>query len=230
MSARAMLGKPLTRRNFLGVLATIAGGALVASCKPAAQPATQPTTAPAAVGGGTQEMSWVMWTWDGQHLKFVGDRIDAWSQSNGKYKATLDGQQMPYADLYTKVLANLASGSGAPDILPIELNVFARFMKGNIAEKTLVEITDLIAPERDKFIESRWINFTINGKTYGIDNGYNPGGYWYQPEIFRTRPAASHSWRRSMTSTGPSSSNSCSSAAARSLTRTASVFSTAPRL
>jgi multiple sugar transport system substrate-binding protein/arabinosaccharide transport system substrate-binding protein len=211
--ANQALSRNWTRRGFVTAATSLAASVILAACgqpAPTTEPKPNPTTAPAAAPPTTapaatakpaaaastpaaapaakstgNELTFLMWTWDAQHVKFVKDRIDTWTSANSKYKATLDSQQMPGGDLYTKVLANYSAGAGAPDILPIELNSFSRFMKGDIAEKTLVDITDLIRPERNKFIESRWINFTWKGKTYGIDNGYNPGGYWHQPEILQ---------------------------------------------
>jgi multiple sugar transport system substrate-binding protein/arabinosaccharide transport system substrate-binding protein len=200
------LAERWTRRRFLFAATSLTASSVLAACAPSASaptaaPPAAPTTAPAATqpagatatsapaaaanSTGANQMTFLMWTWDSQHVKFVQDRVNVWMQNNSSYKVTLDSQQMPINDLYTKVLANLSAGSGAPDILPIELNEFDRFMKGDIAQKTLVDITSRIASERNKYIESRWVNFTWKGKTYGIDNGYNPGGYWHQPEILQ---------------------------------------------
>lgn len=49
--------------------------------------------------------------------------------------------QIPYDQLWPKILTTLAAGTGVPDLIGIEISAFSRFMKGDIAEQALVDLT-----------------------------------------------------------------------------------------
>src|SRR5919202_5299918 len=105
-----------------------------------------------------------MWTHDILYVKFFTRRAKEWEKKYPQYHFTYNFVQVPYNDLFTKVLANLSAGTGAPDLVGIEINAFSRFMKGGIAAKGLVDLTPLIGAERDKFL--RWSPYMYKGRIY----------------------------------------------------------------
>lgn len=179
MAMRKRSHARLTRREMLKLCGALAGSSLLAACAPKAPP----TEAPAEAPPEAEQITISMWTHDNLYVEFFTTRGEVWKEDNPQYEFTFDFQQVPYGEVFTKVLANLAAGSGAPDLVGIEISVFSRFMKGDIAEKGLVDLTDLIGDEREKFVEGRWTPYMHRGKIYGVESALCPVGYWYQPAI-----------------------------------------------
>src|SRR5205085_7570921 len=100
-----------------------------------------------------------------------------------KYPFTFKCVQVPYADLFTKVLGNLAAGTGAPDLVGIEISAFSRFMKGNIAARGLVSLAPLVGAERDKFVRRE--PYMVKGRMYGVETALCPVGLYYRRDIFK---------------------------------------------
>jgi multiple sugar transport system substrate-binding protein/arabinosaccharide transport system substrate-binding protein len=174
---------PLSRRSFLQAAGIAGGMLLLAACAPAAAPSSQaPAEGSSAQAPSADAVTISMWTHDQLYVQFFTSRGEKWQATQSDRTFTFDFQQIPYAEVFTKVLANLAAGSGAPDLVGIEISVFSRFMKGNIAESGLVPFNDLIGDEKDKFL--RWDPYTFNGNLYGVESALCPVGYWYQPALF----------------------------------------------
>lgn len=182
--------RTLTRRELLRLGALTAGGVLLAACAPAV-----PTPAPEAPkvveeeppAAAPESVAITMWTHDALYVEFFTTRGNVWKEDYPQYDIRFEFEQIPYAEVFTKVLANLAAGSGAPDLVGIEISQFSRFMVGDIAEKGLVDLTDWIGDERAKFVEGRWTPYMHQGKIYGVESALCPVGYWYQPAILEDR-------------------------------------------
>src|SRR5919199_936651 len=124
-----------------------------------------------------------MWTHDILYVKFFTARAREWEKQYPQYHFTYNFVQIPYQDLFTKVLANLSAGTGAPDLVGIEINAFSRFMKGNIASKGLVDLTPLIGSQRKDFL--RWEPYMYKGRIYGVESALCPVGLYYRDDIFK---------------------------------------------
>jgi ABC-type glycerol-3-phosphate transport system substrate-binding protein len=177
MSTNSPAKRQLSRREVLRLMGAASGLAVLAGCAPATAPVGAPAAGPAA-----DATTITMWTHDNLYVQFFTRRGDQWKDNYPDREIVFDFQQVPYNEVFTKVLANLAAGSGAPDLVGIEIGAFSRFMKGDIAEKGLVPFNDLIGDERDKFL--RWAPYTHNGNLYGVESALCPVGYWYQPALF----------------------------------------------
>jgi ABC-type glycerol-3-phosphate transport system substrate-binding protein len=126
-----------------------------------------------------------MWTHDDLTMHFFLRRAKEWAKKYPQYTFTFDFVVVPYNDLFTKVLANLAAGTGAPDIVGIEISAFSRFMHGNIAQKGLVNLTPYIGAERHLFVEGRWTPYMVNGRIYGVECALCPVGLYYRQDLFQ---------------------------------------------
>jgi len=124
-----------------------------------------------------------MWTHDNLYVKFFTARAKEWATQHPQYSFTFNFVQIPYAQLFTKVLANLSVGSGAPDLVGIEISSFSRFMNGGIDEKSLVDLTPLIGSQRDQFV--RWTPYTDKGHIYGVESSLSPVGMYYREDILK---------------------------------------------
>jgi multiple sugar transport system substrate-binding protein/arabinosaccharide transport system substrate-binding protein len=124
-----------------------------------------------------------MWTHDILYVKFFTARAKEWEKQYPQYHFTYNFVQIPYNDLFTKVLANLSAGTGAPDLVGIEINAFSRFMKGDIATKGLVDLSPLIGSQRNQFL--RWDPYMYRGRIYGVESALCPVGLYYREDIFK---------------------------------------------
>lgn len=171
----------VSRKQVLKAGAAVAGtAASLAALGPAGTAlASSPTHASRAT-----DVTLNMWTHDNLYVQFFLARAKEWEKQYPQYNFTYKFLQVPYADLFTKVLANLAAGSGAPDLVGIEISSFSRFMKGDIATKGLVDLTPLIGSERQKFVEGRWTPYMFKGRIYGVESALCPVGMYYRDDIF----------------------------------------------
>jgi multiple sugar transport system substrate-binding protein/arabinosaccharide transport system substrate-binding protein len=122
-----------------------------------------------------------MWTHDPLYVKFFTERGKEWAKKYPQYHFTFNFVEIPYAQLFDKVLANLAAGTGAPDMVGIEIGAFSRFMKGNIASKGLVDLTPLVGAQRKEFV--RWEPYMYKGRLYGVESGLSPSGLYYREDF-----------------------------------------------
>lgn len=142
-------------------------------------------TAFSLVALAKEEITITMWTHDFLYVKFFKARAEEWKQKYPQYDFKFDFIQIPYDQVFTKVLNTFAAGTGAPDLVGIEISAFSRFMKDNITEKCLVDLTPLIGKERKLFVEGRWTPYMHNGKIYGVESALCPVVFYYRDDIFK---------------------------------------------
>ena len=130
-----------------------------------------------------EEIRITMWTHDHLYVKFFNARAVEWAKMHPEYKFKFDFIQIPYDSLWPKVLTSLAAGVGAPDLVGIEISQFSRFMKQDIAETQLVDLTPLVGAEREKFV--RWEPYMHKGKLFGVESALCPVVYYYRDDLFK---------------------------------------------
>jgi arabinosaccharide transport system substrate-binding protein len=101
------------------------------------------------------------------------------------YQYKLSSVVQPSSTLITKALAAYSAHGAAPDILGIDITLFSRFVKSNLASAFLVDLTTDIAPIRNQFFESRWAPYEAQGKIYGVESNYPLAGYFYRSDLFK---------------------------------------------
>ena len=84
----------------------------------------------------------------------------------GKPTLDIDFQVFPYEDMHNKLTIALQSGEGAPDLVDIEINMFANYLKGDIG---LAPMNEYVEPIEDHLVMSRLNNYAKDGKFYGIE-------------------------------------------------------------
>jgi ABC-type glycerol-3-phosphate transport system substrate-binding protein len=132
-----------------------------------------------------EEVTITMWTHDFLYVKFFKARAEEWKEKYPQYDFKFDFIQIPYAQVFTKVLNTFSAGMGAPDLVGIEISAFSRFMKDDIAEKCLVDLTPLIGKERKLFVEGRWTPYMYKGKIYGVESALCPVVFYYRDDVFK---------------------------------------------
>ena len=108
-----------------------------------------------------------LWTFQELHTQLYKEMEASWNANPDNPKLEIDMQVYPYDDMHSKLTLALQSGEGAPDIVDIEINQFANYLKGDIQ---LADINDIVEPIKDKLVMSRFNNYAKDGKYYGIDH------------------------------------------------------------
>ena len=126
----------------------------------------------------------VLWSFDPLHVKHFTQVASFWKDKWAQYDLSFEFLTVPFDELVTKLLANMSAGAELPDLTAIEIGQWSKFMKGDIAETQLVDITPLIGDDRSKFIEGRWTPYIKDGRIYGAESVPSLSYYYHQPALF----------------------------------------------
>ena len=121
-----------------------------------------------------------LWTFNELHTQYYQKTAELWNEQHQDKPIDLAIDTYPNAEMHNKLLIALQSGVGAPDVVDININFFSNFLKGDIQ---LAELNDLIEPEKDKFISSRFDIYSKDGKIYGVDFHVGATVVYYNKEI-----------------------------------------------
>lgn len=121
------------------------------------------------------------WTFVDLHGKHFEKMLNLWNEENPDKQIKLNVTVMPYDDMHNKLLMAVQTGEGAPDISDIELGRFPNFLEGD--EVPLVDLTDVVAPYRDKIVESRLGIYSKDGKVYGFPTHVGATMAFYNTEL-----------------------------------------------
>lgn len=122
------------------------------------------------------------WTFQDLHLAFYEKMAKLWNEQNPDRQINFVGEVLPYEDMHTKLLVSLQAGTGAPDIVDIEIAKYPNFLKGNIQ---LAPLNDVIDPVREKFVTSRLDIYSKDGKNYGLPFHVGAMVIYYNMEILK---------------------------------------------
>jgi ABC-type glycerol-3-phosphate transport system substrate-binding protein len=165
------MSRGLTRRQFLAASAGAGAGLfLFGGC--------------GGGGEGSDGNIINLWTHDDNYINFFKARAEELSKSDPDFNYRLKITQAPTDSLFTKALSALSAGTNIPDLLGIEISSFSRFMKKNIAQDTLLDITDRVSDIRDQYFESRWAPYSSEGRLYGVESSYPLSVYYYRKPRF----------------------------------------------
>ncbi|THE12500.1 sugar ABC transporter substrate-binding protein [Bacillus timonensis] len=120
------------------------------------------------------------WTFAGTHADFYANAAERWNEQNPDKPIKLTVENYPFDQMHNNLLMALQSGSGAPDLVDIELAKFSNFLKGDIQ---LEPLNDLIEPELDKFIPERVSIYEKDGNYYGAPTHLGASVVYYNTEI-----------------------------------------------
>lgn len=139
----------------------------------------------AAANGGSEtpadgSTTLSLWSFQALHVNYYQDALERWNKANPDRMITLDAQVYPYDDMHNKLLLALQSGSGAPDIVDIELGKYPLFLKGT---PQLVPMNKYVEPEASQFIMSRFDIYSKDGNYYGVPFHVGASVIYYNTEI-----------------------------------------------
>lgn len=120
------------------------------------------------------------WTFVPAHQTFWEESAKRWNEAHADRQITLKATTAEYQAMHDNLLAALLSGTGAPDLVDIEIAKFPTFLKGDIQ---LQDLTDMVKPYKDVILQTRLAPYQKDGKQYGID--YHVGTFvmYYNKEV-----------------------------------------------
>ena len=124
------------------------------------------------------------WTFQAAHQKFMEDAAQRWNETNPDRPIELKAETLGYDDLHNNLMISLQTGTGAPDMVDIEISMYANFITGEEAYIPLVPLNSIIEPEKDVFIMGRFDNYANYGNYYGVDYHVGAAALMYNKEIF----------------------------------------------
>ncbi len=86
----------------------------------------------------------------------------------------------PVTEMHNKLLIALQSGIGAPDIVDINLTWWSNFVQGDVQ---LVPLNDIIEPELEHSVVSRYNLYAVDGVYYGIPTHVGATVMYYNSEL-----------------------------------------------
>jgi lactose/L-arabinose transport system substrate-binding protein len=166
---------PIARRGFLkgalGVGALAATGSL-AACAPGGTGAAPSKLARPSASASSVKGEITIWNRSGDLFKVFDAAI-------GKFRAAYPGVTVNHqaVDIDAKLANTLISGTGVPD------GSFWDDAKIGGQAEHLFDLTDLIAPYRDRTAPYKLSVNTVDGKIYGVPWDLDPGLLWYREDI-----------------------------------------------
>lgn len=141
-----------------------------------------PLTVSLTVGvAESSEPTPLTWWCISSQADFYMARAEAWNAANPDRQIALDAVGMNSADRQQKMLVALQVGEGAPDYCDVNIIVFGVYF--DFEEVPFVELTDLIADERDVYIQSKLNMYSRDGKLYGSPSQLGGTVVYYNTRI-----------------------------------------------
>ncbi|KRK70504.1 hypothetical protein FD02_GL000574 [Lacticaseibacillus nasuensis JCM 17158] len=122
------------------------------------------------------------WTFVDAQGNFYKDAAKAWNKTH-KQKIALKVSVLPYATEYQKLTVALRSGSGAPDIVDVELSQTATQLKGK--NPTYYPLNAELKPYMNKLVQSRLDNYKKGKNYYGLDYHVGTTVTYYNTDILK---------------------------------------------
>lgn len=122
------------------------------------------SSASTKTSGGATKMTF--WTFVDAQGTFYKNAAKAWNKTH-KQKIQLKVSVLPYSTEYQKLTVALKSGSGAPDIVDVELSQVAAQLKGS--DPDYYPLNKELKPYMSKLAKARMDNYKKGGNYYGID-------------------------------------------------------------
>jgi len=141
-----------------------------------AAPTTGASVAPPPAGA----TDLTFWTFVDRHAVFFQSRAEAWNAANPDRPISITPSVVEYTQMHDNLTAALLSGTGAPDLVDIEIGKFAIYVKG---ELHLLDMTAEIEPYVGDLVETRLAPYEFDGKRLAAD--YHLGAFlaFYNKEI-----------------------------------------------
>ena len=92
------------------------------------------------------------WTFQAAHQKFMENAAARWNEANPDRQIDFKAETLGYDDLHNNLMISLQTGTGAPDIVDIEIAMYANFITGEEEYIPLLPLNSVIEPIQDSLI------------------------------------------------------------------------------
>lgn len=127
--------------------------------------------------GKDDKVKLVVWIWDAAKIGLDAN-MEAFKAENPNIE--IEYQLMGQTDLYQKYLIAANTGDKVPDIIAVESSNLAQMV--NI--DSLYDLSDKVAPYKDKIVPFKWEDATKDGKVYAMPWDSGPVVMFYRKDIF----------------------------------------------
>jgi arabinosaccharide transport system substrate-binding protein len=133
----------------------------------------------AATAGGGKAAPITFWLNNELHQEYFDAGIVEWNKLYPERQVAITYENYP--DQANKLLIAFQSGSGAPDIVDININDFANYLQGRNIQ--LTPLTRIVDPVRSQFIQSRFDCYSKNNVVYGLPTHVGATVVFYNKEL-----------------------------------------------
>lgn len=163
----------MKRKRILYVLITC----LLLSLLTAACSSDNQKSASNAPAEGNEKVKLVVWIWE-----TAKDGLDLNMEAfQAKYpNIEIEFQTMKSTDLYSKYLITSSTGDAIPDIITVESTNLSQIVQID----SLLDITDRVAPYKDKMSAYKWKDATKDDKVYAMPWDSGPVVMFYRNDLF----------------------------------------------
>ena len=134
------------------------------------------------VSAEAQELTF--WTFQAAHQTFMENAAKRWNEAYPDRQINFKAETLGYDDLHNNLMISLQTGTGAPDMVDIEISMYANFITGDEASIPLVPLNDVVEPDKENLIMGRFDNYANHGNYYGVDYHVGATCLMYNKEIF----------------------------------------------
>jgi lactose/L-arabinose transport system substrate-binding protein len=175
------MSRRITRRRFLRLSAGATAGAVLVACgseatapvSPTAVGARAATEAPAAAIGESGTLT--IWGFEGTY-EGIESQVDAFTQKFPDVK--VDIKKFGYDDTHTNLLNAIVAGTGAPDLVGIDVLRLTQYVDG------LTDLSEQAKPYLDQFVPPTVSLGSYKGKFYGLATDSEPIGMFYRTDLW----------------------------------------------
>ncbi len=121
-----------------------------------------------------------MWVFVELHGQFYSDMLTRWNDDNPDKQININMTTYPYGDMHDKLTIAVQSGTGAPDMVDVEIGRFPNYLQGEVP---FFDMTSYVDPYRDDIVPSRLSIYGQDGKNYGIPTHVGAAAIFYNTEI-----------------------------------------------
>lgn len=122
-----------------------------------------------------------MWVFADVHAAYYEAMAEAWNTENPDSAIDLNITVYPYEEMHNKLQLALNAGEGLPDVVDIEVNKFANFVRGE--NPPLLELTDVAEPYVDDIVQARLDLYSKDGSIYAFPTHVGAFVAFYNTEL-----------------------------------------------
>ncbi|MCD8188893.1 MAG: extracellular solute-binding protein [Clostridiales bacterium] len=122
-----------------------------------------------------------VWTFIELHQEFYIDMAEKWNEENPDKQVRLTLMNMDYDAMHNKLSIALESGTGAPDVVDIEIGKFPSFI--NSTTIGLYDLSEAIEPYLDEIVETRLEIYSKDDSVYGYPTHVGTTVAFYNVEL-----------------------------------------------